>query len=72
MERIPLRRAAYLTQRITIPVDPETKQQLDRLRTMNGIDIVAWIRNFISSNIGDLKLAAENQQAREIENKQIA
>lgn len=51
IENVPKLKDASKTERITIPVDKETKQKLYELKAKHRIDVTEWIRQLIAQEL---------------------
>lgn len=48
-------KAKILTERVTVPVQPELKRELSALKETHNVDVTKWIRNLIIENLPKLK-----------------
>lgn len=52
---IPRLQKAKLTERITLPIEPDLKQDLIELKNIHSVDTSAWLRELIKLNLPKLK-----------------
>lgn len=54
---LPRLKSASKTKQINIPVDPEMKEALCRLKEEHRVDITEWLRQIIRRELDALKIA---------------
>lgn len=59
MTKLPITKTAVWTERVTVPIDFNTKKTLDLLKREYRIDTTVWIRNLVLENMEKLLAAAE-------------
>ena len=60
---IPRLQKAKLTERITLPIEPEIKNDLAELKNIHSVDVSEWLRSLIRLNLPKLKQDLDNLNA---------
>lgn len=55
MQKIPMLKKRILTERLTVPIDKETKEELERLKYEKGVNVPEFIRQLLKEHLAEIK-----------------